>query len=289
MIAPVSSATAAPLRVFFSSAAPIAPVAPVSRQATSEHDSKSTAPVSEAAVSGLDLTPPARPGVSVAAQEGGSETENTDSGSEGSGGSAGGEELSQEEQAQVAKLKARDREVRAHEQAHAAAGGAQAGAPSYSYQQGPDGRQYAVGGEVPIKASASSSDPQAAIRQLEQVVRAALAPAQPSGQDRAVAAGAQAQIAQLRAQAAQENRAKAEEAINPEGSQGGSATGEATGPAEGQPLLPALPKFDGTGASGGESGDGPSTGATLGKPVSAYQQAGGSNSNRSGALLSVFA
>jgi hypothetical protein len=277
------------LRVFFSSAAPVAPVAPVSRQPNSDQNQGSTAAtasVSEAAAFGLDLTPPATPGVGVTAQEGGSETGTQDTGGESA---AGGEELTQEEQAQVAKLKARDREVRAHEQAHAAVGGAAAGAPSYSYQQGPDGRQYAVGGEVPIKASASSSDPQAAIRQLEQVVRAALAPAQPSGQDRAVASGAQAQIAQLRVQAAKESRATAEEALNPEGGESGSETGETTGPAEGQPLLPPLPKFDGKGGAGGEgSNSGAATGAVLGKPFAAYQQASG-DSKKSGALLSLVA
>ncbi|MEL7393699.1 MAG: putative metalloprotease CJM1_0395 family protein, partial [Pseudomonadota bacterium] len=47
-------------------------------------------------------------------------------------------ELSEEEQAQVDELKARDREVRAHEQAHAAVGGQYAGAPSYTFQTGPD-------------------------------------------------------------------------------------------------------------------------------------------------------
>lgn len=54
---------------------------------------------------------------------------------------------------EVARLRQRDAAVRRHEQAHAAAGGPHAGAPSYEYTQGPDGRQYATGGEVPIDAS----------------------------------------------------------------------------------------------------------------------------------------
>ena len=58
--------------------------------------------------------------------------------------------MSNEERQVIAELKSTDREVRAHEQAHAIAGGQHAGAPSYEYQRGPDGRQYAVGGEVPM-------------------------------------------------------------------------------------------------------------------------------------------
>ncbi|MCA8932648.1 MAG: hypothetical protein KDA49_09290, partial [Rhodospirillaceae bacterium] len=58
--------------------------------------------------------------------------------------------LTEEEQAEVDALKERDAEVRRHEQAHAAAGGAYAGQPTYEYQTGPDGNRYAVGGEVNI-------------------------------------------------------------------------------------------------------------------------------------------
>lgn len=156
--------------------------------------------------------------------------------------SASGKELTQEQQAQVAKLKARDREVRAHEQAHAAVGGALAGAPSYSYQTGPDGKQYAVGGEVPIRATASSGNPRQAITQLQQVARAATAPANPSGQDRAVAAQARQQIAQLQTQLAQETQAKAQEALT-----GTSGTdepkGETAAKPTGLPTLPQLPEI----------------------------------------------
>ncbi len=101
-------------------------------------------------------------------------------------------ELSEEETDQVRELKARDQEVRRHEQAHAAAGGAHAGAPSYQYQQGPDGQRYAVGGEVPIDVSPVAGDPGATIQKMRQVKAAANAPAQPSGQDRSVAATADA-------------------------------------------------------------------------------------------------
>lgn len=86
----------------------------------------------------------------------------------------------------VRELQRRDAEVRRHERAHAAAGGAVAGAPVYEYQRGPDGRFYAVNGEVRIDVSPAGS-PEATIAKMEQVIRAALAPAQPSAQDRAVA------------------------------------------------------------------------------------------------------
>lgn len=88
-------------------------------------------------------------------------------------------------------LKQRDREVRQHEQAHIAAGGSEVrGGASFNYERGADGRQYAVGGEVQIDTSAVAGDPAATIRKMQAVKRAALAPADPSAQDRAVAADA---------------------------------------------------------------------------------------------------
>lgn len=108
--------------------------------------------------------------------------------------------LSKEEQAQVAKLKARDAEVRAHEQAHKNVGGQYAGAISYEFQKGPDGRSYAVGGEVPIDASEIAGDPEATIEKMRIVKAAALAPAEPSAQDRKVAALADAQMMKAQAE-----------------------------------------------------------------------------------------
>lgn len=104
------------------------------------------------------------------------------------------EKADKAEAEQIRKLKARDAEVRAHEQAHAATGGAFAGAPSYEFQRGPDGHNYAVGGEVPIDVSAIAGDPRATIRKMQQVQRAALAPPDPSGADRAIASTASAMI-----------------------------------------------------------------------------------------------
>lgn len=112
-------------------------------------------------------------------------------------------------QAQINALKARDREVRAHEAAHASVGGQYAGAPVFQYQRGPDGRRYAVGGEVSIDASPVADNPQATIRKLETVRAAALAPADPSPQDRQVAARATALIAEARRQLALQLREEA--------------------------------------------------------------------------------
>lgn len=106
----------------------------------------------------------------------------------------------QVQQRQVQKLASRDREVRAHEQAHAAVGGAQTGSPSFQYTQGPNGVRYASSGSVNIDISAVAGDPQATLLKMQTVARAATAPAQPSGQDRAVAAQANAQAAQARAE-----------------------------------------------------------------------------------------
>lgn len=77
----------------------------------------------------------------------------------------------------------------------AAGGGHVNGGASYTYQKGPDGRQYAIGGHVSIDASSVPGDPEASREKAQQVRRAALAPGEPSGQDRQVAARAAAQEA----------------------------------------------------------------------------------------------
>lgn len=106
----------------------------------------------------------------------------------------------QAEQKRVAELKARDREVKIHEQAHAAIGGQYASAPSYEYETGPDGQQYAVGGEVRIDISEIPNDPRATIQKMQQVKAAALAPAEPSGADRSVAAQASRTLMEAQAE-----------------------------------------------------------------------------------------
>jgi|SRR5690606_28964397 len=107
---------------------------------------------------------------------------------------------------EIADLASRDREVRAHEQAHAAVGGAHAGAPTYTIKRGPDGKNYLVGGEVSIDTGPVPNDPEATLRKMELVQRAALAPAEPSAQDRRVAAQASAQAAVARAELARQRR-----------------------------------------------------------------------------------
>lgn len=106
---------------------------------------------------------------------------------------------------QVTELKKRDAEVRTHEQAHAAVGGQYAGSPSYEYQRGPNGKSYAVGGEVRIDVSVVPGDPQATIQKMQVVRRAALAPAAPSSADRAIAAEASIKAAEARAELARTN------------------------------------------------------------------------------------
>ncbi len=91
------------------------------------------------------------------------------------------EQLSEKEKQEVSKLKARDQEVRRHEQAHIAALGG--GSAHFTYEVGPDGRRYAVEGEVPVSIKSSSGDPQSTIREARKVAQAAVAPAQPSGAD----------------------------------------------------------------------------------------------------------
>ena len=112
-------------------------------------------------------------------------------------------ELSDDQKAQVDRLKKTDREVRAHEAAHKNAGGQYAGSASFSYAVGPDGNRYAVGGEVPIDVAPIEGDPEATLAKLDVVIAAALAPAKPSAQDRKVAAAAISARNQARAELAE--------------------------------------------------------------------------------------
>ncbi|MEM8547041.1 MAG: putative metalloprotease CJM1_0395 family protein [Pseudomonadota bacterium] len=97
--------------------------------------------------------------------------------------------LSSAEQQKVDALQERDQEVRAHEQAHLAAAGRYAkGGIQYTFARGPDGRMYAIGGSVSVDTSEIPGDPEATLLKAQVLRRAALAPAEPSQQDRAVAA-----------------------------------------------------------------------------------------------------
>ena len=100
----------------------------------------------------------------------------------------------------IIELKQRDAEVRTHESAHSASGGATTGAPSYSFEVGPDGKKYAVSGEVSVDLSKVNGDPLATIAKMQKVHTAALAPAQPSVQDMRVADSATKNIIQAQSE-----------------------------------------------------------------------------------------
>jgi hypothetical protein len=107
--------------------------------------------------------------------------------------------LNESEKQLVKDLSARDSEVKAHEAKHQGASGGLAGAASYTYQQGPDGKMYAIGGEVPI-SSPTASSPEEALANAKKVAAAALAVGSPSPQDYLVAASAS--VMQMQAQEA---------------------------------------------------------------------------------------
>lgn len=123
----------------------------------------------------------------------------------------GEKELSREEAKEVKDLKKKDKEVKAHERAHMAAGGGVVrGGPNYDYRVGPDGKRYAVGGHVDIETG-PEREPEATMRKMQQVKRAALAPADPSGTDLAVAAKASRTEAKARGELAEEKIEEAKE------------------------------------------------------------------------------
>ncbi len=181
-----------------------------------------------------------------------------------------GDGLDQAEEKQVDKLKQRDQEVRAHEQAHARVGGAYAGAPSYTFQQGPDGKRYAIGGEVQIDTSKERT-PEATIRKMQVVIRAATAPADPSSQDLKVAQQARAQISEAQAEVRQK---KSEELSgddddgNVNATSGSDLEAAGTGSATGRDNSGGSDSADN---AGGTSGD--RARAETAAAISAYQSA----------------
>ncbi len=128
------------------------------------------------------------------------ETDEADSDQNSAPKSGNQEELSEDDQKKVDELKARDAEVVAHEQAHKAVAGSLSPGPiHYEFTQGPDKVNYRTGGHVNITTSEGKT-PEETLSRAETIQRAALAPAEPSNQDRAVAAEA----AQMAATARQE-------------------------------------------------------------------------------------
>lgn len=121
------------------------------------------------------------------------------------------QERQQQVREQIQELAARDREVRAHEQAHAAVAGQYGSSPTYSFVRGPDGVSYAVGGEVKIDTSPIPGDPEATLRKAQLLRRAANAPAEPSSQDASVAAQAAQMELQARAELLEQQALESEE------------------------------------------------------------------------------
>ncbi|MDF2179242.1 putative metalloprotease CJM1_0395 family protein [Aliiglaciecola sp. CAU 1673] len=151
------------------------------------------------------------------AQQDGQLANNKDNGEDPSAGKQDAESRQQEQQQaadkkEIEQLKRRDAEVRAHEQAHASVGGQYAGSPQYEFELGPDGKQYAVGGEVSIDISEEKT-PEQTLRKMEQVRAAALAPAEPSGQDLRVAAEAQQQSNEARQEISAERQEASREVV----------------------------------------------------------------------------
>lgn len=161
-----------------------APEVPASGQGAPESGSTPEAPPS--------VAPP--PGGSTPGSEANNTSKASQSDSESPGSSPSVEDnsvgLTVEERELVSQLAARDQEVRTHELQHQSVGGQHAGSARFTYETGPDGVQYAVGGEVSISVSEVPNDPQATIDKMRTIRAAALAPAEPSSQDRSVAAQA---------------------------------------------------------------------------------------------------
>lgn len=129
-------------------------------------------------------------------------TSSSDENSEAAGPKrADGTPMAPEEIQLLEQLKQTDREVRQHEMAHQTVGGAYAGGASYEYELGPDGKRYAVAGEVPIDYGPVPNDPQATIEKMQTVIAAAMAPADPSPTDYQVAAQARQYLLEAKLEA----------------------------------------------------------------------------------------
>jgi len=122
---------------------------------------------------------------------------------------AAGASLDSEQQQIIRELARRDIEVRNHERIHASVGGRYTSAPSYTYERGPDGRLYAVSGEVRIDTTPVPNNPEATLEKALTIQRAALAVPDPSPADRSAAAQARMMAAEARAEISAADRAEA--------------------------------------------------------------------------------
>ncbi|MCP4134283.1 MAG: hypothetical protein GY754_25135 [bacterium] len=114
--------------------------------------------------------------------------------------------LSESEKSQVDRLRKRDKDVRVHEGSHTTSSGVRAiGGPRYTYAMGPDGKPYAIGGEVTIVVGASSTANDA-ISKARDLRNAALSTGSPSPQDMAAASAANDMELEALAHKARENK-----------------------------------------------------------------------------------
>lgn len=212
-----------------------------------------------------------------------------------SAGKQGAQDRQQEQQekqgtAEVEQLKARDQEVRVHEQAHASTGGQYAGAPQYEYTTGPDNKRYVTDGEVSIDVSEEKT-PEETLKKMEQVRAAALAPTEPSSQDLKVAAEASQKATEARSEIAkgqaevdstESTQGSVNEAANPQ--EVGTVAGTGTNPQSetsvdratdsvADMVLDAQPTFaDVTSAQGLEASESEFMQARIGRIQNAYLQ-----------------
>jgi hypothetical protein len=135
--------------------------------------------------------------------------------------------LTVQQRATIAKLSATDRDVRAHEMAHLTVAGPYAiGGPSYTFTVGPDGQMYATGGDVQLDAAPDPSDPKKTIEKAKVIEAAAYAPADPSNQDRRVAAQAAGMEQAAERQLEQQQQCGQGDASSGYGTQSDVATGQ---------------------------------------------------------------
>ncbi len=95
---------------------------------------------------------------------------------------------------------------------------------NFSFVLGPDGKLYAVGGEVQIDTSEVPDDPEATIQKAQAVRRAALAPGSPSPQDLRVAAAATQMEFEARMELARQRAEETQKQAEEYGPEGGTIT-----------------------------------------------------------------
>ncbi|MDR3352453.1 MAG: hypothetical protein LBO00_05505 [Zoogloeaceae bacterium] len=205
------------------------------------------------------------------------------------------DDLAEEERREVEELKTTDRKVRQHEQMHIAAGqGLITSGPSYEFTTGPDGQRYVVGGEVGIDTSKGRT-PEETLRRAARIRAAALAPPDPSPQDRSVAAKA----GQMQMEAAQEiAQQQMEKAKGASGTEGTTAETEAPEPElpgakaaanDGKSPADAALGTNETPATTNESGNEPGTAFAHAARAGAYRAMIGVSGVKAGSMISAYA